>query len=124
MGGRGPGVGFSRLRGGVVGLPENAILINDSYNPNPISIRGGVDHLSSLKAEGRRLAVLGEMRELGPGAAAYHREIGEHARASGVELIIGVGDLAAEYQPDQQVADADAAAEALAAALGPGDAVL
>ncbi|MFL5908264.1 MAG: UDP-N-acetylmuramoyl-tripeptide--D-alanyl-D-alanine ligase, partial [Solirubrobacterales bacterium] len=121
---RAPGIVFSRLRGELVELPENAILINDSYNANPISMRAALDHLSSLKAEGRRLAVLGEMRELGPGAAAYHREIGEHARASGVELIIGVGDLAAEYQPDQQVADADAAAEALAAALGPGDAVL
>jgi UDP-N-acetylmuramyl pentapeptide synthase len=64
------------------------------------------------------------MRELGPGAAAYHREIGEHARATGVQLIIGVGELASEYGPDEQVADADAAAEALAAALGPGDAVL
>ena len=119
-----PGIVFSRLRGELVELPENAILINDSYNANPISMRAALDHLSTLKAPGRRLAVLGEMRELGPGAAAYHREIGEHARATGVELIIGVGELAAEYGPDEQVADAEAAADALAAALGPGDAVL
>jgi UDP-N-acetylmuramoyl-tripeptide--D-alanyl-D-alanine ligase len=64
------------------------------------------------------------MRELGPDAAAYHREIGRHAREQGVELIIGVGDLAAAYEPDQHVADAEAAADALAEALGPGDAVL
>jgi UDP-N-acetylmuramyl pentapeptide synthase len=64
------------------------------------------------------------MRELGPEAAAYHREIGRHARESGVELIIGVGDLASEYEPDERVADAEAAADALAAALRPGDAVL
>ena len=72
----------------------------------------------------RRLAVLGEMKELGPEAAAYHREIGRHARERGVELLIGVGELATEYGPDEHVADAEAAADALAAALGPGDAVL
>lgn len=124
MAGRAPGIVFSRLRGELVELPENAILINDCYNANPISMRAALDHLASLRAPGRRLAVLGEMRELGPDAAAYHREIGEHAREQGVELLIGVGELAGEYRPDEQVADADAAADALAAALGPGDAIL
>jgi UDP-N-acetylmuramoyl-tripeptide--D-alanyl-D-alanine ligase len=121
---RAPGVVFSRLRGELVELPENAILINDSYNANPISMRAALDHLVTLEASGRRLAVLGEMRELGPDAAAYHREVAEHARGLGVELIIGVGELAAAYEPDRHVADAEAAADALAEALGPGDAVL
>ena len=124
MADRAPGIVFSRLRGELVELPENAILINDCYNANPISMRAALDHLASLRAGGRRLAVLGEMRELGADAAAYHREIGEHAREQGVDLLIGVGELAGEYEPDEQVADADAAADALAAALGPGDAVL
>jgi UDP-N-acetylmuramoyl-tripeptide--D-alanyl-D-alanine ligase len=119
-----PGIVFSRLRGELVELPEDAILINDSYNANPVSMRAALDHLASLDAEGRRVAVLGEMRELGPGAAGYHREVGEYARQRGVELIIGVGEQASSYEPDQQVADADAAADALAAALQPGDAVL
>jgi UDP-N-acetylmuramoyl-tripeptide--D-alanyl-D-alanine ligase len=124
MADRAPGIVFSRLRGELVELPGDAILINDCYNANPISMRAALDHLASLDAGGRRLAVLGEMRELGPGAAAYHREIGDHAREVGVEMIIGVGDLASEYRPDEQVADADAAADALADALKPGDAVL
>jgi UDP-N-acetylmuramoyl-tripeptide--D-alanyl-D-alanine ligase len=123
MAGRAPRVVFSRLRGELVELPENAILINDSYNANPVSMRAALDHLATFEA-GRRLAVLGEMRELGPDAAAFHREVGEHARSRGVEWIIGVGDLASAYGPDEHVSDADAAADALASALRPGDAVL
>jgi UDP-N-acetylmuramoyl-tripeptide--D-alanyl-D-alanine ligase len=124
MADRAPGIVFSRLRGELVELPENAILVNDCYNANPISMRAALDHLATLEASGRRLAVLGEMRELGPNAAAYHREIGDYARRTGVELIIGVGELGDAYSPDERVPDADAAADALAAALGPGDAVL
>jgi UDP-N-acetylmuramoyl-tripeptide--D-alanyl-D-alanine ligase len=121
---RAPGIVFSRLRGELVELPGDAILINDSYNANPVSMRAALDHLASLPSDGRRVAVLGEMRELGQEAAAYHREIGEHARRRGVELLIGVGELGSEYAPDAEVDDADAAADALADRLQPGDVVL
>jgi UDP-N-acetylmuramoyl-tripeptide--D-alanyl-D-alanine ligase len=121
---RSPGIVFSRLRGELVQLPDGAILINDCYNANPVSMRAALDHLASLPGEGRRVAVLGEMRELGPGAAAYHRETGAHARQVGVDLIIGVGEMGAEYGPDRQVNDAEAAADSLADELEPGDVVL
>lgn len=119
-----PRITFSALRGEVVSLPGEVILINDSYNANPISMRAALDHLGSVEARGRRIAVLGEMRELGPQAAEHHREVGAHARAAGADYVIGVGELGAAYEPDEAVADAEAAAGLLRRQLGPGDAVL
>jgi UDP-N-acetylmuramoyl-tripeptide--D-alanyl-D-alanine ligase len=64
------------------------------------------------------------MGELGAGSAGYHRQVGEHARSAGVDLVIGVGEAARDYGPDELVADPSEAAELLAAHLAPGDAVL
>jgi UDP-N-acetylmuramoyl-tripeptide--D-alanyl-D-alanine ligase len=97
--------------------------VNDCYNANPVSMRAALDHLATLGAP-RTLAVLGEMGELGPGAPAYHREVGEHARAGHLDLLVGVGLPARDYGPDELVADPGEAAELLAAQLRPGDAVL
>ncbi len=97
--------------------------MNDCYNANPVSMRAALDDLATLGAP-RMVAVLGEMGELGPGAPGFHREVGEHARAAGVDMILGVGLPARDYDPDELVADPAEAAELLAAKLEPGDAVL
>ena len=55
--------------------PGGGLLINDSYNANPASMRAALEHLAGH--EGRTVAVLGEMAELGPTAPEYHREVGE-----------------------------------------------
>jgi UDP-N-acetylmuramoyl-tripeptide--D-alanyl-D-alanine ligase len=123
MADRAASIGFSRFRGERLDLPGGIVLVNDCYNANPVSMRAALDHLVSLEA-GRTVAVLGEMGELGPGAAGYHREVGEHARADGVDLVVGVGLPARDYDPDELVADPGEAAELLAAKLEPGDAVL
>ncbi|HMI80379.1 MAG TPA: UDP-N-acetylmuramoyl-tripeptide--D-alanyl-D-alanine ligase [Solirubrobacterales bacterium] len=123
MADRAASIGFSRFRGERLELPGGIVLVNDCYNANPVSMRAALDHLASLGAE-RTVAVLGEMGELGPGAADYHREVGEHARAHGIDLVIGVGLPARDYDPDELVADPGEAAELLAARLEPGDAVL
>ena len=124
MADRAPGIVFSRLRGELVELPENAILINDSYNANPISMRAALDHLATFETAGRRLAVLGEMRELGPDAPAFHREIGEHARERGVEWIIGVGELASAYAPRRAGGGRGGRRRRARGRAAPGDAVL
>jgi UDP-N-acetylmuramoyl-tripeptide--D-alanyl-D-alanine ligase len=125
---RAPGITFSRLRGELVGLAGGIVLVNDSYNANPISMRAALDHLAGgaggAATGGRRIAVLGEMKELGPEAASYHREIGAYARTLGVEPIIGVGELAREYGPDEWAPDAERAVDVVDRTLRPGDAVL
>jgi UDP-N-acetylmuramoyl-tripeptide--D-alanyl-D-alanine ligase len=116
-------IGFSRFRGERLELGDGILLVNDCYNANPISMRAALDHLGTLEAP-RRVAVLGEMAELGPGAPAFHEEIGAHARAAGVDLVVGVGGPARAYDPDELVGDPREAAELLAAQLEAGDAVL
>jgi UDP-N-acetylmuramoyl-tripeptide--D-alanyl-D-alanine ligase len=123
MADRAASIGFSRFRGERLELPGGIVLVNDCYNANPVSMRAALDHLASLGAE-RTVAVLGEMGELGPGSAGYHREVGAHARDAGVDFVIGVGLPARDYDPDELVADPGEAAEVLAQRLEPGDAVL
>ncbi len=123
MADRAADIGFSRFRGERIELGDGIVLVNDCYNANPVSMRAALDHLATLGAP-RTVAVLGEMGELGPAAAGFHREVGEHARAAGVDLLLGVGLAARDYGPDELVADPAEAAELLAARLQPGDAVL
>jgi len=72
---------------------HGATLIDDTYNANPESVRAAVAVLA--QAPGRRLLVLGDMGELGAGAAQMHAEVGEFARESGVERLLTLGEHAA-----------------------------
>ncbi len=125
---RAPGIEFSRLRGELIALAGEIVLVNDCYNANPISMRAALEHLAGGvggAARGdRRVAVLGEMKELGPDSAVYHRDIGSYARSLGISPVIGVGEMAQEYAPDEWVADADEAAEIVDSILADGDALL
>jgi UDP-N-acetylmuramoyl-tripeptide--D-alanyl-D-alanine ligase len=123
MADRAADIGFSSFRGERLELGDGIVLVNDCYNANPVSMRAALDHLATLGAP-RTVAVLGEMGELGPGSADFHREVGKHARAAGIDLLLGVGLPARDYGPDELVADPAEAAELLAAQLQPGDAVL
>jgi len=123
MADRAANIGFSRFRGERLEMGDGIVLVNDCYNANPVSMRAALSHLASLEGE-RRIAVLGEMAELGPGAAGYHREVGESARAGGIDLLIGVGEPARDYGPDELLGTPEEAAEWLAAQAEPGDTIL
>ena len=118
------GIAFSRLRGEETELPGGALLINDSWNANPVSMRAALDYLVRRAAGRRTIAVLGEMAELGEGAAAFHAEIGAAAAELGIDVVIAVGGgLAARYGglPAAKPAEAAGLVREL---LEPGDVVL
>ena len=69
-------------------------LIDDAYNANPASMAAAVDVLVSMPAGGRRVLVVGDMRELGAAAADLHRELAERIGRSGVDVVIAVGEHA------------------------------
>ncbi len=89
-------IAFSGMRGEAVELEGGGLLLNDAYNANPLATQAALDHLVELAGGRETVAVLGDMAELGAGAAAYHGAVGEHAVRLGVRLV-AVGDLARHY---------------------------
>ena len=71
---------------------NGATLIDDTYNANPDSVKAAIAVLAN--AAGAKWLVLGDMGELGDQGPAFHREIGEYARAAGVDRLLAVGELA------------------------------
>jgi UDP-N-acetylmuramoyl-tripeptide--D-alanyl-D-alanine ligase len=123
-------------RGEVVRLAKGVVVIDDSYNASPAATRRALDVLRASGGAGRRVAVLGEMLELGDRSVALHEDVGRAAAAARLDLLITVGGEAAAALGDAAVAGglsrtrlrhlatSDQAAEALAASIQPGDLVL
>ncbi len=122
-------VRFGALRGERVALAGGVTVVNDCYNANPLSMRAALDDLALQSPTGRRVAVLGDMLELGPAEREHHAEIGSYAASSGVDLLIAVGPRSAAML-DRFDGEAHVAADALEAAtlaralVKPGDIVL
>lgn len=122
-------------RGEVVRLGRGVVLVDDSYNSSPAALARALDALASEPAA-RRVAVLGEMRELGQFSTALHEQSGHHAAAAGVALLVAVGGAPARAladaaiaagMPDDQVyyfAASEDAARAVSGLLRAGDVVL
>ncbi len=113
-------------------LPSGVTVIDDCYNANPMSMRAALDDLAAGANDGsagRRVAILGDMLELGPEERSFHVELGEYASRSGVELLVTVGPLAAAMGErfEHEILSVADAAEAAAVApelLEDGDVVL
>ena len=69
----------------------NLAILDDSYNANPDSVRAAIRTMRDLPVEGRRIAILGLMAEIGEGAEAEHHAIGQFAAENGIDLILGIG---------------------------------
>jgi UDP-N-acetylmuramoyl-tripeptide--D-alanyl-D-alanine ligase len=116
--------------------PDGLTVVDDAYNANPSSMAAALKTLAALgRRGGRTIAVLGEMAELGPTAAAEHDRIGRLATRLGIDRLIGVGEPgrvmvnAARMEgmwPEEAeaVADPDAALALLTPVLAPADVVL
>jgi UDP-N-acetylmuramoyl-tripeptide--D-alanyl-D-alanine ligase len=121
-------VSFSSMRGQRTALAGDVLLIEDCYNANPMSMRAAIDDLAET-SPARRVAVLGDMLELGAQGPQMHREIGRHAHERGVEVLVAVGPLAAEMLASfggeaLALGDAAEAAQRLPSILQAGDTVL
>jgi UDP-N-acetylmuramoyl-tripeptide--D-alanyl-D-alanine ligase len=118
-----------RLRGGIT-------LIDDSYNSSPAALGRALDVVAKESRASRKVAVLGEMLELGDHAAALHQDSGRIAASAGLGLLFAVGGAPARALADAAIASgmsqasviyfekSEGAAPAIAAALRPGDLVL
>ena len=124
-------VEFSRWRGEELPLPGGGLLINDAYNANPVSMRAALVHLVATAGARRRVAIIGDMAELGPGAPAFHEEIGREVARHGVDALLAVGELARGYLDGASgvpvtrwAPDAETAAAEAPELVEPGDCVL
>lgn len=116
-----------------VSLPAGTItLIDESYNASPVSMRAAIDVLAATKpgADGRRIAVLGDMLELGPSSAAMHAALADALTENGIDLVFLVGKQMAELECELpramrggRSATADEAVAPIIAQLRDGDVV-
>ncbi|HEV7786635.1 MAG TPA: UDP-N-acetylmuramoyl-tripeptide--D-alanyl-D-alanine ligase [Thermoanaerobaculia bacterium] len=119
------------MRGVVHQAAGGYTLVDDSYNSNPDAVAKALESAGTLAGR-RRVAVLGDMRELGPEAPRFHREAGEHAARLGFSPVVAVGELSRELAAGAREAgaesvwlpDAAAAADWAAGELRQGDVVL
>lgn len=119
-------------RGAVRALAGDLLVLDDTYNANPASMRAALATLVEVAGPRRKVAVLGEMKELGPLAASEHAALGDAIAEAGVALVIGCGGLidraldraAARGVEVVRCADTAAAATVATTRVVAGDAVL
>jgi UDP-N-acetylmuramoyl-tripeptide--D-alanyl-D-alanine ligase len=123
-------------RGQVVRLSSGVTIIDDSYNASPTATRQALAVLARERKASRRVAVLGEMLELGVAAGVLHEEVGRAAANAGIDLLFAVGggpasalaraavDAGMREDDVRYFATSDEAAVAVAGAVRPGDVVL
>ena len=129
------GATFSKWRMETFESASGVIVINDAYNANPTSMLAAVSALGDVPTAGRRIAVLGDMAELGSLAELAHFELGSRIAESAVDVLIVVGERARhiadgaraagfEAEAIRPCATAEEASEVLDDLLEPGDTVL
>jgi UDP-N-acetylmuramoyl-tripeptide--D-alanyl-D-alanine ligase len=127
----------SDRRGVVVRLREGVVMLDDSYNSSPSALAKALETIATDRMHAsRKVAVIGEMLELGEHALRLHREAGRTAAAAGLRLLCAVGGAPARAVADAAIEagmpasavryaeKSELAADEIAAAIRPGDLVL
>jgi UDP-N-acetylmuramoyl-tripeptide--D-alanyl-D-alanine ligase len=128
-------VAAGKHRGEIHTSSRGVVVLDDTYNANPGSVRAALEALAGLPGPGRKVAVLGEMLELGAAAAEMHRQVGEAAGRAGIGLLLCAGPSARHTvdgaraagladETTTAYADTEALLEALGGRLRSGDRVL
>ena len=126
---------FSRWRMETFVSASGVTIINDAYNANPTSMRAAIDALGDVPTAGRRIAVLGDMAELGSLTELAHFELGQQVAHSSIDVLVAVGGLGERIAEGARAAgmpedgirpcvDAVEAAEVLDDLIETGDTVL
>ena len=123
-------------RGSSVVLPSGVRVVDDSYNASPAAVEATLTALGRTSVGGRRIAVIGEMLELGSSSEALHAACGQVAARTGVDVLVAIGGPSAQALADGAVrgglaparvhrfADSASAAAAMHGLVAPGDVVL
>ena len=85
---------FEGQRQRIIHLEHKFTMIDDTYNASPDSMKASINVLCDMPCEGKRVAVLGDMFELGENEIAYHREIGQFLLDKPVDEVVVLGELA------------------------------
>ncbi len=83
----------TKMRMNILRCPGDIVILNDCYNANPQSMRAAAAVLGGA-AHRRKVAVLGDMKELGPNSGSFHRAVGEFFAQAGTDRLIAIGELA------------------------------
>lgn len=78
-------------------------VINDSYNANPSSMENALEALKGMKAEGRKITVLGDMLELGQKSYEFHKKVGEKVKECGIDYLFTLGELALGFAEGAEI---------------------
>jgi UDP-N-acetylmuramoyl-tripeptide--D-alanyl-D-alanine ligase len=126
---------FSKWRMETFASASGLTVINDAYNANPTSMQAAISALGDVPTQGRRIAVLGDMAELGSLAELAHFQLGEFVARASVDVLVTVGERARHIADGALIGgmsaehvrgcvDATEASEVLDDLLEPGDTVL
>lgn len=102
---------------------NGSTIIDDAYNANPLSMRAALDLLHHLNCKSRKIAVIGDMREIGPISDEAHHLIGQYAHEV-ADMVVAVGTEAKKYQAQQYFKTSEKAKEYLLKEIRPGDIIL